>query len=144
VVQIFGKGAKKGIMLPDIYEDMLKKLMRRTMRGEVHWKLSSRGDRFIVNFHAFSLAMSRSSNFIQFTIADANDKGIDDFRITNTDKDWDQVSAFYNQIRVKSPDINKAIEAIMEELERKKFVGRRDVEEEEEPHKKLYRLVSQK
>ena len=128
-------------MLPDIYEDMLKKLMGRTMRGEVHWKLSPRGDRFIVNFRSFSLSMSRSATFIQFTISDANDKGVDDFRITNTDRDWDKISAFYNQIRVKSPDINKAIKTIMAELERDEVVGQKDVDAYEEGNKKLYKIV---
>jgi hypothetical protein len=119
-------------MLPEIYDDMLKKLMRRTMKGEVHWKLSPRGDMFTVKFHQFSLSMTRGSNYIQFSISDANDKGVDDFRVVNTDKDWDKIAVFYNQIRIKSPDINNAIKAIMEEHIRGEVVGLRDADTSQE------------
>jgi hypothetical protein len=128
-------------MLPEIYDDMLKKLMRRTMKGEVHWKLSPRGDMFTVKFHQFSLSMTRGSNYIQFSISDANDKGVDDFRVVNTDKDWDKIAVFYNQIRIKSPDINNAIKAIMEELERGEVVGLRDADTSQEAGKKIYKIV---
>ena len=128
-------------MLPEIYDDMLKKLIRRTMKGEVHWKLSHRGDKFTVNFHQFSLSMTRGSNYIQFTISDVNDKGVDDFRVTNTDRDWDKIAAFYNQIRVKSPDINNAIKAIMQELEREEVIGLRNADAYPETGKKLYKIV---
>jgi hypothetical protein len=128
-------------MLPEIYDDMLKKLMRRTMKGEVHWKLSPRGDMFTVKFHQFSLSMTRGSNYIQFSISDANDKGVDDFRVVNTDKDWDKIAVFYNQIRIKSPDINNAIKAIMEELEREEVVGLRDADASQEAGKKIYKIV---
>jgi hypothetical protein len=104
---------RAGAMLPEIYNDMLKSLIRRTMKGEVNWKLAPRGDEFTVKFRAFSLSMCRSSNFIQFTILDANNKGVDEFRVSNTERDWDRIAAFYNQIRIKSPDINNAINAIM-------------------------------
>ena len=128
-------------MLPEIYDDMLKKLMKRTMKGDVRWKLSPRGDMFTVNFHQFSLSMTRGSNYIQFTITDADDKGVDDFRVTNTDRDWDKIAAFYNQIRIKSPDINNAIKAIMAELEREEAVGLRDVETHPEAGKKIYKIA---
>jgi hypothetical protein len=128
-------------MLPEIYDDMLKKLIKRTMRGDVHWKLSPRGDKFTVNFHQFSLSMTRGSNYIQFTISDANDKGVDDFRVSNTDRDWDKIAAFYNQIRIKSPDINNAIKAIMEELERDEVVGMRGGDFYPESNKKIYKIV---
>ncbi len=129
-------------MLPEIYDDMLKKLIRRTMKGDVHWKLSPRGDMFAVNFHEFSLSVTRGSNYIQFTISDANDKGVDDFRVSNADRDWDKIAAFYNQIRIKSPDINNAIKAIMEELEREEVVGRRDVDHYPEVGRKIYKIVA--
>jgi hypothetical protein len=128
-------------MLPEIYENMLKKLIRRTMKGDVHWKLSPRGDRFTVKFSAFSLSMTRSSDFIQFTISDANDKGIDDFRVSNTERDWDKIAAFYNQIRLKSPDINNAVNAIMEELEREEIIGLRDTDSYTQVNKKIYKIV---
>ncbi len=129
-------------MLPEIYDDMLKKLIKRTMKGDVHWKLSPRGDMFTVNFHAFSLSMTRGSNHIQFTISDANDKGVDDFCISNTDRDWDKIAAFYNQIRIKSPDINNAIKAIMEELEREEVVGLRDADPYPEVGTKIYKILA--
>lgn len=128
-------------MLPEIYDDMLKKLMRRTMKGDVHWKLSPRGDMFTVKFREFSLSMTRASNYIQFTIMDANDKGIDDFRVSNTERDWDKIAAFYNQIRIKSPDINNAIKAIMDELEREEVVGLRDANSSMEINKKIYKIA---
>ena len=137
-----GEGAPRvGAMIPDIYEEMLKKLMKRTMKGQVHWKLSPGGDQFTLNFRAFSLSMSRSSNFIQFMISDADDKGVDDFRITNTEKEWDKIAAFYNQIRSRSPDINSAIKAIMEELEGAEVVGLGDVGAYSEGNKKIYKIV---
>ena len=128
-------------MLPEIYDDMLKTLIRRTMKGEVYWKLSSRGDRFTVKFRAFSLSMTRSSDFIQFTITDANDKGVDEFRVSHTERDWDRIAAFYNQIRIKSPDVNNAIKAIMEELERDEIVGQGEAEAYPEGNKKIYKIA---
>ena len=128
-------------MLPEIYDDMLKTLIRRTMKGEVYWKLSSRGDRFTVKFSAFSLSMTRSSDFIQFTITDANDKGVDEFRVSHTERDWDRIAAFYNQIRIKSPDVNNAIKAIMEELERDEIVGQGEAEAYSEGNKKIYKIA---
>lgn len=128
-------------MLPEIYDDMLKTLIRRTMKGEVYWKLSSRGDRFTVKFRAFSLSMTRSSDFIQFTITDANDKGVDEFRVSHTERDWDRIAAFYNQIRIKSPDVNNAIKAIMEELERDEIVGQGEAEAYSEGNKKIYKIA---
>lgn len=127
-------------MLPEIYDDMLKTLIRRTMKGEVHWKLSP-GDKFTVKFTAFSLSITRSSDFIQFNISDANDKGVDEFRVSNTEKDWDKIAAFYNQIRIKSPDINNAIRAIMEELEREEMIGQRDAEAYSEENKKIFKIA---
>ena len=115
-----GRATRVGAMLPEIYDDMLNTLIRRTMKGDVHWKLSPRGDMFTVAFREFSLSMTRASNYIQFAITDANNEGIDDFRVSNTERDWDKIAAFYNQIRIKSPDINNAIKAIMEELEQRK------------------------
>jgi hypothetical protein len=128
-------------MLPEIYDEMLKKLIRRTMKGDVHWKLSPRGDMFTVKFHQCSLSMTRGANYIDFIISDANDKGIDEFRISNTDREWDHIAAFYNQIRTKSPDINNAIRAIMAELEREGIVGLKDADTHPEVHKKIYKLV---
>jgi hypothetical protein len=128
-------------LLPEIYEDMLKKLMRRTLKGEVHWKLSPQSDRFTVKFREFSLSMSRSSDFIQFTIADANGRGIDEFRVSHADRDWDKISAFYNQIRIKSPDINNAIKAIMAELEGEEAVGLRDADSCSEENQKIYKIA---
>jgi hypothetical protein len=127
-------------MLPEIYDDMLKTLIRRTMKGEVHWKLS-RSDKFTVKFRAFSLSMTRSSDFIQFNIADADDKGVDEFRVSNTERDWDRIAAFYNQIRVKSPDINHAIRTIMEELEQDELIGQRDAEAHSEGNKKIFKIA---
>jgi hypothetical protein len=128
-------------MLPEIYDDMLKTLIRRTLKGEVNWKLSSRGDEFTVKFRAFSLSMTRSSNFIQFTISDANDRGVDEFRVSNTERDWDRIASFYKQIRIKSPDINNAIKAIMTELEQDGIVGRSDAEAYTEGDKKIYKIA---
>ena len=128
-------------MLPEIYDDMLKKLMRRTMKGKVHWKLSPRGDRFTVDFGEFSLSMTRSSDFIKFTISDADNKGIDEFDVSNTDRDWDKVAAFYNQIRIKSPDINNAIKAIMQELESEEVVGLKEPDSYSGENKKLYKII---
>ena len=128
-------------MLPEIYDDMLKKLIRRTMKGDVHWKLSPQGDKFTVKFQKFSLSMTRGANYIQFAIWDVHDKGIDDFRVSNTDRDWDKIAAFYNQIRVKSPDINNAIKAIMDELDGKEVVGREDVDSYSGANKKIYKIV---
>jgi hypothetical protein len=136
-----GRDSRGGAMFPEIYEDMLKKLMRRTMKGDVHWKLAARGDMFTVNFQKFSLSMTRGSNYIQFTISDANDKGVDEFRVSSTDRDWDKIAAFYNQIRIKSPDINNAIKAIMEELEKEEVVGRRDADAFPEVGTKIYKIV---
>jgi hypothetical protein len=128
-------------MLPEIYEEMLTKLIRRTMKGDVHWKLSPRGDMFTVKFHEFSLSATRGSNYINFMIMDAKDKGIDEFRVSNTDRDWDKIAAFYNQIRTKSPDINNAINAIIEELEREGVVGLKDADAYSEVNKKIYKIA---
>jgi hypothetical protein len=128
-------------MLPEIYDDMLKTLIRRTMKGEANWKLSPRGDEFTVKFSAFSLSMTRSSNSIQFTISDTNDRGVDEFRVSNTERDWDRIAAFYNQIRIKSPDINHAIKSIMAELEQDEMVGQRDAETYSAGIKKIYKIA---
>jgi hypothetical protein len=128
-------------MLPEIYDDLLHKLIRRTMKGEVHWKLAPRGDMFSVRFHKFSLSITRGSNYIHFIISDDNDEGIDEFRVGNTEKDWDKISAFYNQIRIKSPVINNAIKAIMEELERTKVVGVKDAESYSEVRQKIFKMT---
>ncbi|MFZ5448031.1 MAG: hypothetical protein ACOZFS_05275 [Thermodesulfobacteriota bacterium] len=127
-------------MLPEIYDDMLKKLIRRTMKSEVHWNLSTHGDMFTVKFREFSLSMARGMNYIHFNILDANQKGIDEFRVTNTDKDWDKISAFYNQIRIKSPTINNAIKKIMAELEGEEVVGLKDTDYPDES-KKIYKIA---
>lgn len=128
-------------MLPEIYDELLHKLIRRTMKGDVHWKLAPRGDMFSVSFRKFSLSMTRGSNYIHFIISDDNGKGIDEFRVSNTDKDWDKIAAFYNQIRVKSPDINNAIKAIIEELEMEKVIGFIDGESYSEVSQKIYKIV---
>lgn len=128
-------------MLPEIYEEMMHRLIRRTLKGEVHWKLSSRGDMFSVKFHKFSLSVTRGSNYINFIISDDHDKGIDEFRIANTDKDWDKIAAFYNQIRIKSPDINNAIKAIIAELETDEVIGLNDASYHSEVSQKIYKIV---
>jgi hypothetical protein len=128
-------------MLPEIYDEMLKRLIRRTMKGDVHWKLSPRGDMFTVKFHECSLSVTRGANYVNFIISDANEKGIDEFRISNADREWDHFSAFYNQIRTKSSDIINAIKAIMAELEKEGIVGLKDTDNHSEVNKKLYKLV---
>ena len=128
-------------MLPEIYDEMLKKLIRRTMKGDVRWRLSPRGDMFTVKFHKISLSMARDTNCIDFIISDSNNKGIDEFRISNTDREWDHIAAFYNQIRTKSPDINNAIKTIMAELEKEGIIGLIDVDTHAEVNKKIYKLV---
>jgi hypothetical protein len=133
--------AQVGIMLLDIYDEMLKKLMRRTMRGEIYWKLSSPGDMFTVNFQKFSLSMARGQDCIQFIITDAHNKVIDEFRVSNTEKEWDKIAAFYNQIRIKSPDINNAIRAILEELDMEGVVGLQDDSAGSGLNKKIYKIA---
>ena len=128
-------------MLPEIYDELLHKLIRRTMKGEVHWKLAPRGDMFSVRFHKFSLSMTRGPNYIHFIISDDNGKGIDEFRVANTDKEWDKIAAFYNQIRIKSPDINNAIKAIIEELEKENVIGFKDADSYVEVSQKIYKIV---
>lgn len=127
-------------MLPEIYDELLHKLIRRTMKGEVHWKLSSGGDTFSVKFHKFSLSMTRGPNYIHFVISDDNDKGIDEFRIANTDIDWDKFAAFYNQIRIKSPDIKNAIKAIVAELEMEEVIGFKHANSYSEVSQKIYKI----
>lgn len=127
-------------MLPEIYEELLEKLVRRTRRGEIHWKLSSAGDMFNVKFHKFSLSVGRAQNYIKFVILDDNDKRIDEFRITNTNIDWDKIAAFYNQIRIKSPDIKNAIKAITAELEMEEVVGFKDAVSYSEVSQKIYKI----
>lgn len=128
-------------MLPEIYDELLHKLIRRTMKGEVHWKLAPRGDMFSVRFQKFSLSMTRGSNYIHFVISDDNGKGIDEFRVSNTDKDWDKIAAFYNQIRIKSPDINNAIKAIIKELEMEQVIGVKDADSYAEVNQKIIKLA---
>jgi hypothetical protein len=128
-------------MLPEIYDELLHKLIRRTMKGEVHWKLSPPGDMFRVKFHKFSLSMTRGPNYINFIISDGNDQGIDEFRVSNTDKDWDKIVAFYNQIRIKSPDINNAIKTILEELEMEEVIGFREADAHSKVNQKIYKIV---
>jgi hypothetical protein len=128
-------------MIPEIYDELLHKLIRRTMKGEVRWKLSSRGDMFSIKFHKFSLSMTRGSNYINFIISDHNDKGIDEFRISDTDKDWDKIAAFCNQIKMKSPEINNAIKAMIEELEIEGVVGSKDADSYSEGSHKIYKIA---
>jgi hypothetical protein len=128
-------------MIPEIYDELLHKLIRRTMKGEVRWKLSGRGDMFSIKFHKFSLSMTRGSNYINFIISDDNDKGIDEFRIANTDKDWDKITAFCNQIKMKSPEINNAIKAMIEELETGEVVGSKDANSYSERSHKIYKIA---
>jgi hypothetical protein len=128
-------------MIPEIYDELLHKLIRRTMEGEVCWKLSSRGDMFSIKFHKFSLSMTKGSNYIHFIISDHNDKGIDEFRVANTDKDWDKIAAFCNQIKMKSPEINNAIKAMIEELETEKVVGSKDADSYSERSHKIYKIA---
>jgi len=128
-------------MLPEIYEELMHRLIRRTLKGEVHWKRSSRGDMFSVKFHKFSLSVTKGSNYINFIISDDYDNGIDEFRIANTDKDWDKIAAFYNQIRIKSQDINNAIKAIIAELETDEVIGLNDASSCSEVSQKIYKIV---
>jgi hypothetical protein len=127
-------------MLPEIYDELLHKLIRRTIKGQVHWKLSSKVDMFSVKFHKYSLSVTRGPNYIHFYILDDNDRGIDEFRITNTDMEWDKIAAFYNQIRIKSPDINNAIKAIIAELEMAKVIGLKDADSHSEVCQNIYNI----
>jgi benzoyl-CoA reductase/2-hydroxyglutaryl-CoA dehydratase subunit BcrC/BadD/HgdB len=128
-------------MFPEIYDELLSKLIKRTMRGEVHWRLSSQGDMFIVNLNKYCLCINRGSDYINFIISDNNNKGIDEFRITNTDREWDKISAFYNQIRIKSPDIKNAIAAMIDELEAEGVVGSKETDSNSEGNKKIYKII---
>jgi len=128
-------------MIPEIYDELLHKLIRRTMEGEVRWKLSARGDLFRVKFHKFSFSMDRGSNYINFIISDHNDKGIDEFRLSNTDKDWDKIVAFCNEIKMKSPEINNAIKAMIDELETEEVVGSKDADSYSEGSHKIYKIA---
>jgi hypothetical protein len=135
---VIGQGR---IMIPEIYDELLHKLMRRTMKDEVRWKLSSRGDMFSLKFRKYSLSMTRGLNHIHFIMSDHNDKGIDEFRISNTDKDWDKIVTFWNQIKMKSPEINNAIKAMIEELEIEEVVGSKDVDSHSEGSHKIYKIA---
>ncbi|MHB9072946.1 MAG: hypothetical protein ACYC6G_05425 [Desulfobaccales bacterium] len=128
-------------MIPENYDELLHKLIRRTMKGEVRWKLSSRGDKFSIKFHKFTLSMTRGLNYIHFIISDHNDKGIDEFRVSNKDKDWDKIAAFCNQIKMKSPEINNAIKAMIEELEIEVVVGSKDADSHSEGSHKIYKIA---
>jgi hypothetical protein len=128
-------------MIPENYDELLHKLIRRTMKGEVHWKLSSRGDMFSIKFHKYSLSMTRGSNYIHFIISDDNGKGIDEFRVSNTDKDWDKITAFCNQIKMKSPEINNAIKAMIKELEMEEVIGFKDADSYSEVSQKIYKIA---
>ncbi|MEJ2671931.1 MAG: hypothetical protein P8168_06995 [Deltaproteobacteria bacterium] len=128
-------------MLPEIYDEMLHKLMKRTMKGEVHWKPSHRGDMFTVHFRKFSLSMTRGVNYVHFVIADTNDQGVDEFRVSNTEKDWDKIAAFYNQIRINSPDVNNAVKAIMEELEGEGAVGAKEAYAHSDANKRVCKIA---
>jgi hypothetical protein len=128
-------------MFPEIYDELLSKLMKRTMKGEVHWRLSSQGDMFSVIFNKYSLSIKRGSNYINFIISDNDNKGIDEFRITNTDRGWDKISAFYNQIRNKSPEIKNAIAAMIDELEVEGVVGSKETDSNSEGNKKIYKII---
>jgi hypothetical protein len=128
-------------MIPEIYDELLHKLIRRTMKGEVLWKLSARGDMFSIKFRKFSLSMTRGSNYIHFIVLDHNDKGIDEFRLSDTDKDWDKIAAFCNQIKMQSPEINNAIKAMIEELEREEVIGSKDTDSYSEGNHKIYKIA---
>lgn len=128
-------------MIPEIYDELLHKLIRRTMKGEVRWKLSARGDMFSIKFRKFSLSMTRGAEYIHFIISDHHDKGIDEFRLSDTDKDWDKIVAFCNQIKMKSPEINNAIKAMIEELEIEEVVGFRDADSYTEGRQKIYKIA---
>jgi hypothetical protein len=128
-------------MFPEIYDELLSKLMKRTMKGEVHWRLSSQGDMFSVIFNKYSLSIKRGSNCINFIISDNDNQGIDEFRINNTDRRWDKISAFYNQIRNKSPEIKNAIEAMIDELEVEGVVGSKETDSNSEGNKKVYKII---
>jgi hypothetical protein len=129
------------IMIPEIYDELLHKLIIRTMKGEVRWKLSSRGDMFRIKFHKYSLSMTRGLNYIHFIISDHQDKGIDEFRVSNTDKDWDKIAAFCDQIKMKSPEINNAIKAMIKELEIEEIVGSKDADSYSEVSRKIYKIA---
>lgn len=115
-------------MVPDAYRKLITKLALRTSKGEVNWRTTSEEGKFIVNFtKGFTVSVSHywyeSQDFVKVSILDSEGKEIDFFVIDDGDNDWYQLNEMYNTARRTALNINKAIEAISEELESEGTIG---------------------
>ena len=110
-------------MVPEIYSKIIGKLVSKTKRGEVNWKKTSAGDKFLVSFKEFSLLIGtyfdeqKGTDYVNFQLIDVAGKSIDTFLVSESDEDWgDLVFELYNSARRKALRIDEAIEVIGKEL----------------------------
>ncbi|MCG8073278.1 MAG: hypothetical protein N0C86_14990 [Candidatus Thiodiazotropha taylori] len=125
-------------MITDEYFSLVEKLVHRTSQGEVNWKSTSDNHQFLVYFNKFTLSVSQSFDqhnqeaYIRIVLLNDEGSEIDSFWVHESDNHWELASQLFTGARRKALQIDEAIHTIMDELDNKDTVGKKELPIKEE------------
>ena len=126
-------------MISDEYYELIAKLVKRTLSGEVNWKATSDDNQFVLYFNNFSLSVYQATDqnsgeeFARIVLLNDDGKEIDSFWVSERDEHWEIASNLFTGARRKALKIDEALHTILDELDGDGTVGKKEAPNKKTP-----------